>query len=193
MNGKGCLIAYSSLAGCTEEIALKIKEKLDKSSIRTEIVKLNDKDQFQALFQRDLGQFSSILLGSNIAVGKFHKNINKFLAKLESTSLTGTKLGFFICCMKACNPTKIIEAKNQYLEPGLKKYNLHFSIVDAFGGKSDFSPTSSLNFLVKGILKKNMLKDNPDVKEIEPKVYDFRDWQQIELFATTWLNIIGKG
>jgi len=187
------LIVYSSRAGCTEEVVLKIKEKLDNSSIKTEIVKINDKDQFKSLNYQDISQFSSILLGSSIITGKFHKNINKFLAKLESTSLDDKKLGFFICCMKACNPEKIIEAKNQYIEPNLKEYDLKFSIVDAFGGKLDFSPDSSMNSMLKKILKKIMLKDNPELKKIEPKVYDFRDWQQIEKFASSWLNIIKNG
>jgi len=190
--GKG-LIVYSSQAGCTEEVALKIKEKLDNSSIKTEFVKINDKDQCNSLLKLDFRQFSSILLGSNIAVGKINKNLDKFLNKLETSSLGDTKLGFFICCMKARNAEKIVEAKNQYVEPSLKKHDLKFSIVDAFGGKLDFSPNSSLNSMMKNILKKIMLKDNPELGEIESKVYDFRDWQQIEEFASSWLNIISNG
>jgi flavodoxin len=34
------LIVFSSSAGCTEEVAFKIKETLDNSSIRTETVKI---------------------------------------------------------------------------------------------------------------------------------------------------------
>ena len=187
------LIVYSSGAGCTREVALKIKEKLDNSSINTNIVKINDKDQFKSLDQQDINQYSSILLGSNIIKGNFHKNINKFLAKLASTSFENKKLGFFICCMKACNPEKIVEAKNQYIEPYLEEYGLEFSLVDAFGGMLDFSPDSSMNFMLKKILKSIMQKDNPEMKEIEPKVYDFRDWQQIDNFASSWVNIIRKG
>jgi menaquinone-dependent protoporphyrinogen IX oxidase len=191
-NGKNALIVYSSLAGCTEEVALKIKEKLENSSINTEIIKINDKDQCKALFQRDLGQFTSVLLGSSITAGKVHKNIHKLLAKLESTSSTGTKLGFYICCMKARTAEKIIEAKNQYIEPSLKKHAMKFSLVDAFGGKLDFSPMSSMKPMMKGLLKKIMAKDNPELGEIESKVYDFRDWQQIEEFASAWANIIAN-
>jgi menaquinone-dependent protoporphyrinogen IX oxidase len=187
------LIVYSSGAGCTQEVALKIKEKLDNSSIKTNIVKINDKDQFKSLDQQDLTQYSSILLGSSIIKGNFHKNINKILEKLTSTSGENKKLGFFVCCMKACNPEKILEAKNQYIEPNLKEYGLDFSLVDAFGGMLDFSPESSMNFMLKKILKSIMLKDNSEMKEIEPKVYDFRDWQQIDNFASSWLNIIRNG
>ena len=187
------LIVYSSGAGCTEDIALKIKEKLDNSSIKTNIVKINDKDQFKSLEQHDINQYSSILLGSSIIKGNFHKNIDKILAKLASTSGENKKLGFFVCCMKACNPEKIEEAKNQYIESNLVEYGLDFSLVDAFGGRLDFSPNSSMNFMVKKILKSIMLKDNPEMKEIEPKVYDFRDWQQIDNFASSWVNIIRKG
>ncbi len=192
-NGKGCLIVYSSQSGCTEEVALKIKEKLETSSVNTELVKINDKDQFKALFQRDLGQFSGVLLGSSIVIGKVHKNLNKFLAKLESLPPNGKKLGLFICCMHARNAEKNIEAKNEYIEPTLKEFNLKFSIVDAFGGVVDFSPASSLNFMVKGILKKKLMANDPDLKEIEPKVYDYRDWQQIDKFASSWLKIIRNG
>ncbi len=187
------MIVYSSLAGCTEEVALKIKGTLDRSSLKTEIVKINDKDKCKSLLKEGFGQFSSILIGSNIAVGKFNKDIDKLLAKLGSSSLGDTKLGMFICCMKARNAEKVAEAKDQYLEQNLKKHGLKLSIVDAFGGKLDFSPTSSMNGMMKGILKKIMLKDNPDMKEIESKVYDFRDWQQIEKFASAWLNIIRNG
>ena len=187
------LIVFSSGAGCTEEVALKIKEKLDNSSIKTNIVKINDKDQFKSIDQQDLNQYSSILLGSNIIKGNFHKNINKILAKLVSTSGEDKKLGFFVCCMKACNPEKIMEAKNQYIESNLVEYGLDFSLVDAFGGRLDFSPDSSMNFMLKKILKSIMQKDNPEMKEIEPKVYDFRDWQQIDNFASSWVNIIRKG
>jgi len=196
-DGKGrskkVLIVYSSLAGSTEEVALKIKEKLDSSSVKTEIVKINEKDQLKSLIQQDLGQFSSVLLGSNIIAGKIHKNINKLLSKLESASLDDIKLGFFICCMKACNAAKVTEAKNQYIEPKLKGYNLKFSIVDAFGGKLDFSPTSSMKPMMKGIIKKIMAKDNPELGVIESKVYDFRDWQQIDKFASSWVDIVRKG
>ncbi|MBD3353373.1 MAG: hypothetical protein GF364_17965 [Candidatus Lokiarchaeota archaeon] len=192
LNENKVLIAYSSRAGCTEEVALKIKEKLDTSSFEIKIFNVSDKDQFKSLNKQDINQYSSILLGSSIIKGKFHKNLNKFLKKLDSSSIKDKKLGFFICCMKACNPEKIDEAKNEYIIPNLEDYNLDFSIVDAFGGKLDFSPTSSMNSMIQKILKKIMLKDNLDLKEIESKVYDFRDWQQIDNFTSSWLNIISN-
>ena len=173
------LIVYSSGAGCTEEVALKIKEKLDHSSIKTNIVKINDKDQFKSIDQQDLNQYSSILLGSSIIKGNFHKNIDKILAKLASTSGENKKLGFFVCCMKACNPEKIMEAKNQYIESNLVEYGLDFSLVDAFGGRLDFSPDSSMNFMLKKILKSIMQKDNPEMKEIEPILRFLRNFSGI--------------
>lgn len=186
---KKALIVYSSRAGCTEEVALRIKEQLENSSIATEVVKVNEKKQFKKLYEQDISEFTSILLGTSIIAGKFHKNINKFLTKLESTNIDDKKLGFFICCMKACDTEKATEAINEYIEPNLNAYNLPFSIIDAFGGKLDFSPNSSMNFMVKQLLKKIMLKDNPDLEDIEPKVYDFRDWDQINKFASSWVKV----
>lgn len=124
--------------------------------------------------------------------GKFHKNINKLLATLESASNHDKKLGFFICCMKACDPEKIAEAKSEYIEPYLNKYNLKFSLIDAFGGKLDFSPESTMNFATKALLKRIMLKDNPEMERVEKKVYDFRDWKQIDNFASSWASIVSK-
>ncbi len=95
--------------------------------------------------------------------------------------------------MHAHNAEKNIEAKKEYIEPTLKEFNLKFSIVDAFGGVVDYSPKSSLNFMVKGILKKKMMANNPELKEIEPKVYDYRDWQQIDKFASSWLKLVKDG
>lgn len=186
---KKALIAYSSRAGCTEEVALKIKEKLENSSISTQIVKLNDKNEFKKLDEQDISQYNSILLGSSIFAGRFDKNIKKFLTQFKSILIDNKRLGFFICCMKANNTEKIKEAINQYIDPSLTKYNLNFSLIDAFGGRLDFSPNSSMNFATKKLLKKIMLKDNPDLLEIEPKVYDFRNWSQIDQFATNWANL----
>jgi menaquinone-dependent protoporphyrinogen IX oxidase len=186
---KKALIAYSSRAGCTEEVALRIKEQLEDSSIATEIVKVNDKKQFKELYERDISEFSSILLGTSIIAGKFHKNINKILGKLDSANIDDKKLGFFICCMKACDTKKVGEAINEYIEPNINAYNLTFSIIDAFGGRLDFSPNSTMNFMVKKLLKKIMLKDNPDLEDVEPKVYDFRDWDKINKFASSWVKI----
>lgn len=64
--------------------------------------------------------------------------------------------------------------------------------MDAFGGKVDFTPNSTMNVLVKKVMKRNMLKDNPDLDEIEPKVYDFRDWDQVNHFANSWKEIVSQ-
>jgi menaquinone-dependent protoporphyrinogen IX oxidase len=187
---KKALVVYSSQSGCTEEVARKIREKLESSSIQAELVKINEKGQLKALLQRDLGQYSGILVGSSIAVGKIHKDVKKFLEKLEATPVPQAKLGLFISCMKARSAEHVPEAKAAYIDPVLQGCGLKFALVDAFGGVIDFSPSSSLNGMIKGILKKIMLQENPDIKEIESKIYDFRDWQQIEKFGSTWASII---
>jgi menaquinone-dependent protoporphyrinogen IX oxidase len=189
---KKILIAYSSSAGCTEEIIKKIEEAIEIPTVHTDLVKLNDKNQFKRFDLDELKNYDFILLGSSIIAGKLHKNLHKILDKLNQDKKKETKLGIFACCMKACNEEKINEAIQEYLKPSLAKYDLNFDIMDTFGGKVDFTPNSTMNALVKKIIKRNLLKDNPDITEIEPKVYDFRDWDQINRFASSWKDIVAE-
>lgn len=189
---KKLLIAYSSLGGCTEEISKKIEETLGTTNLNVDLVKVSDKDQFKKFDLDELNNYDSILLGSNIIVGKLNKNIHKLLEKLSKDKKDHLKLGIYACCMKACSEEKIYEAIQEYIKPSLEKYSLNFDLMDAFGGRADFSPNSTMNAIVKKVMKKNMLRDTPGLTEIEPKVYDFRDWDQIGRFASTWKELITK-
>jgi menaquinone-dependent protoporphyrinogen IX oxidase len=189
---KKMLIAYSSLGGCTEEITKKIEETIGTTDVNIDMVKVNDKDQFKKFDLDGLKNYDSILLGSSIIVGKMNKNIHKLLEKLSKDKNDVLKLGIYACCMKACSEEKINEAIQEYLKPSIAKYSLHFELMDAFGGRADFSPNSTMNAIVKKVMKKNMLRDTPGLTEIEPKVYDFRDWDQIGRFASTWKELITK-
>ena len=188
---KKLLIAYSSLGGCTEEITKKIKETIG-ATANVDLIKVNDKDQFKKFNLDGLKGYDSILLGSSIIVGKLNKNIHKLLEKLSKVKKDDLKLGIYACCMKACSEEKINEAIQEYLKPSIEKYGLTFDLMDAFGGRADFSPNSTMNAIVKKVMKKNMLKDTPGLTEVEPRVYDFRDWNQIGRFASNWKEIITK-
>ena len=189
---KKLLIAYSSLGGCTEEITKKIEETIGTPTTNIDLVKVNDKDQFKKFDLDGLKNYDSILLGSSIIVGKLNKNIHKLLEKLSKDKKDDLQLGIYACCMKACSEEKINEAIQEYLKPSVEKYDLKFDLMDAFGGKADFSPNSTMNAIVKKVMKKNMLRDTPGLEEIELKVYDFRDWDQINRFANSWKEIIEK-
>ena len=183
---KKLLIAYSSAAGCTEEVAKKLEEIIDLPASNVDLLKVNDKKVFKKFDMDKIKTYDSILLGSSIMMGKLNKNIRQVIEKISESGKQDLKLGLYICCMKACNEEKIEESIQDYINPSLEEYNLEFDLVDAFGGKLDFSPESTMNVLTKKLLKKIMVRDNPDIDEVEPKVYDFRDWTQIERFAATW-------
>jgi len=183
---KKLLIAYSSIAGCTEEVAKKIAELIDIPALNVDLLKVNDKKEFKKFDMDKLANYDFILLGSSIMVGKLNKNVHQVLEKISETGKQDLKLGLYICCMKAYNEEKIEESVQEYINPSLAEYNLEFDLVDAFGGKLDFSPESKMNVITKKLLKKIMVRDNPDIDEVEPKVYDFRDWTQIERFAAAW-------
>lgn len=190
---KKVLIAYSSINGCTEEIALNIRDHLDMYSIRADLVKINENGRLKALLGQDLTVYSGFILGSSIIVGKPHKQVLKLLKGLETMQGKEARFGFFISCMKARDPVHALEAKETYLDPVLARHDLHFTLVDAFGGVLDFSHGSPIKGMMRGILKKIMLKKNPDIKEIEPRVYDFRNWQQVHDFSSRWVSITMNG
>jgi menaquinone-dependent protoporphyrinogen IX oxidase len=182
---KKTAILYGSRYGSTEDVAVKIGETLKGSGIDTVVYNLeetfNDK-------QFNLEDYNGILLGTGIYAGQWAKSAKKFMKNYsEKVKERNQPCGIFILCGEASDPLKIPELKKRHIEDKLNKYGLKSQLFDVFGGVLDLSEETKMGKFEQKIIKMINKKD-PNIKVGQKN--DFRDWQQIENFATSWLNII---
>ena len=183
MTQKRVLIAYGSRYHSTTETAGKLAEFLEEKRnlnvSRFKLCKVNEKSW--PLLERE--EFDGIIVGTGIRISKWTKEV-KYFVKINKKAIKDPKIlfGFFINCAYAADPKYYSIAKKQFLDAKFKELGFFPDIYDAFGGVFDFSPTSSLSFLDKQILKWG-------ARDLVMKIdytqrNDYRDWDQIYGFAT---------
>lgn len=182
---KKTAILYGSRYGSTEDVAVKIGEILKESGIDISIYNLKEiiKDKFF-----NLNDYNGILLGTGIYAGQWAKSAKKFLKNYsEKLKERNQPCGIFILCGEASDTSKIPELKKRHVEDKLNKYGLKSKLIDVFGGVLDLSEETRMGKFEQKIIKMINKKD-PNIKLGQKN--DFRDWHQIEQFATSWSNII---
>ncbi|MFX1600782.1 MAG: flavodoxin domain-containing protein [Promethearchaeota archaeon] len=182
---KKIAILYGSRYGSTEDVAVKIGEILKGSGIDISVYDLkeilNDK-------QFNLNDYNGILLGTGIYAGQWAKSAKKFLKNYsEKVKKRNQPCGIFILCGEGSDPSKIPQLKKRHIEDKLNKYGIKSQLIDVFGGVLDLSEETRMGKFEQKIIKMINKKD-PNIKPGQKN--DFRDWQQIEKFASSWLNII---
>ncbi len=185
---KKTAILYGSRYGSTEDVAVKIGEILKESGIDISVYNLEEiiKDK-----QFNLNDYEGILLGTGIYAGQWAKSAKKFLKNYsEKVKERNQPCGIFVLCGEASNTSKIPELKKRHIEDKLNKYDLKSQLFDVFGGVLDLSEETRMGKLEQKIIKMINKKD-PNVKLGQKN--DFRDWKQIENFASSWINIVRNG
>ncbi|HOJ65152.1 MAG TPA: flavodoxin domain-containing protein [Spirochaetota bacterium] len=120
------IIVYASYYGSTEKCAYKIKEKLKANSIIVNIA-YND--------FKNLNDYSTIIIGTPLHIGKIHKSIKKFLERFKD-DLAKKNLHFFCCALEKDALEKSLKQIPEELISNIK-------VKECFGGrivKSELSP-----------------------------------------------------
>lgn len=140
------IIIYAGKYGCTQECALKLKNKLDADAMVVDAAKEK---------VPSLEGYDKIIIGSSIYVGQVHKKIKAFVNDYISTLLK-KKIGVFLVC-------GFIEKYDEMLEQNFPEALIkHAQSVQCFGGELN---ADKMNFLHKGVMK--MLEKEVDVSKIK--------------------------
>lgn len=129
-------IIYATTHGCTDKCAHTLANELDPN---ISLINIETEQKF------DLNKFETIIIGGSIHAGSINKKIKKFIEK-NTSSLSGKKLGLFICCMY--DGEKAIEQFNDAFPVILRE---KAAAHGYFGGEFDFD---KMNFFEKAIVKK---------------------------------------
>ncbi|MBN1216449.1 MAG: hypothetical protein JXA99_13545 [Candidatus Lokiarchaeota archaeon] len=184
------LIIFGTKTGITLKIANYIANILESNNIMTILHKL-DKESIKNV--PDLAIFDGIIIGSGIYANKWKKEIRYFV-KNNNIKLKNLKLGLFISCGAGCDKLIYDFAEENYIKSLIKEYNLVPDIYGIFGSYFDLTKNSQFGYLYKKLLIHEMNKTiqefNVPLKLEKNRTYDFINWNEIEKFANSFVELI---
>ncbi|MHA1974112.1 MAG: flavodoxin domain-containing protein [Candidatus Hodarchaeales archaeon] len=135
-----------------------------------------------------LHEFDGIIVGSGIMRGEWTKEALEFIRKNEE--INRKVLALFVSSGKASNEKLYNEARREYIEKIVKKYDLNDPMTEAFGGVFDLSETSIHSEVEKKILKEIADSDRSDFVLHDGKLNDFRNWQKIRDWSRSFARLV---
>jgi menaquinone-dependent protoporphyrinogen IX oxidase len=166
---------YGATAGTSEEIGKILREKgFDVKIVNAKEEKI-----------KDISGFDLIVVGSGMQMSKWVSEAEDFLKKFQK-EFEQKRLALFVSTMKTVaeregKTMEVAESRKVALEDKVAKYGLKPITLGFFGGVMDYNKMGFLMRKTMGLIKPQLEKDG--FKEIEPGVYDLRDWDEIRNWA----------
>ncbi|MFA5313463.1 MAG: flavodoxin domain-containing protein [Methanomassiliicoccales archaeon] len=172
------LVAYGTRYGSTKGIAERIGKVLKEKKVDVMV------EEAEKVSAEDIWSHDMIIIGSAIIMGKWLKQAEKLIASNEA-ALAGKKTAVFVCCMDAADPTRVADAKINYLDNVLSRYpSLAPLSTGLFAGVVDFN---AYGFIIKKIMKSEVVKRGLADSDMK-MVSDLRDWNAIETWTESLLE-----
>jgi len=170
---KKVLVVYGTRYGATEGTSEEIARVLRSEGLDVSVVNAGREKV------KDASGYDLIIVGSGIQMGQWTGAAKKFLQKLQK-ELPSKKVAIFVSS-GAQTPEETENARKQYLEDRAAKHGLHPISMAVFGGVWDFN---KMFFLFRKTLASLRPKlEEAGFKEVEPGLYDTRDWHAIRAWA----------
>lgn len=150
------LIAYAGTAGTTEKCARILGKKISDAMI----VNLEKE-------MPELQDFDTIILGSNIHMGQFHKKAKNFINALRE-QIKDKKYAFFIC-------NAFPEQAEAFFMQNIPQELLSSAVcVASFGGELDITKLKGMNkFIAKMVTNANKGDESKNPKILEDRIDAF--------------------
>ncbi len=177
---KKVLIVYGTRYGATESTSAEIAKVLQGEGLEVKVVNAKKEKV------KDISPYDLIIVGSGMQMGKWTVEPEQFLNQFQK-QLANKKVAIFVssaaqALLEHEKKTEEIENnRKQNLEEKTAKYSLQPISMVTFGGVWDFN---KMNF----IFRKTLASFKPKIeaagfKEIQPGLYDTRDWDAIRTWA----------
>ncbi len=164
------ILLYSTKDGHTLDICNRLKPIIESHDHQ---VVLKDLD----VFNENLEEFDSIIIGASIHYGKHHRRVYDFIKKNQKI-LEARPNAFFSVNVVARKPEKNKPDTNPYLKKFLRQISWKPQELAVFAGKIDYQ---RYRFLDRQMIRMIMwITSGPtDINT----VVEFTDWQQVEAFG----------
>ena len=173
------LIVYGTRYGATASTSEEIAKVLREEGFNVRVVNVKEEKI------RDINEYELIIVGSGMQMGKWTGEAEDFLKKFQK-EFADKKIALFVSSMKTVSER---EGKTEDLEKSRKidlddkvaKYGLNPIALGFFGGVLDFNKMNIITRKTFGFIKPQLEKDG--FKQIQPDVYELRDWDEIRNWA----------
>ncbi|MDO8056828.1 MAG: flavodoxin domain-containing protein [Candidatus Hermodarchaeota archaeon] len=183
------LIVYGTTFGATKGTSEEIAKILRKENFDTKIVNLQEEKL------KDLSEYDLIIVGSSLANCRWNSQAEDFLKRFHK-ELKHKELALFVSSVSPIaeregNTDEVAKTRKIALEDKISKHNLNPIMTGLFGGVLNYNKMGFLTRKSMEIAFKERLQ-NTGFKEVEPGVYDLRDWDQIRNWARNLAKLCEK-
>ena len=180
-NLKNSCTRYGATKGTSEEIAKALREE------NFDIKLVNAQEEKV----KDILEYKLVIVGSSLANCKWNSQAEDFLKKFHK-DLENKKLALFVSSVKPIaeregNTEEIAKIRKIALEDKVSKYGLKPITTALFGGILNYNKMGFMTRKGMEIAFKSRLQNN-GFKELQPGVYDLRDWDEIR----SWTRELAK-
>ena len=179
------LIVYGTSFGATKGTSEEIAEILREENFDIKIVNAQEEKV------KDISEYELVVVGSSLANCRWNSRAEDFLKKFQK-EFDHKKLALFVSSVapiaeREGNTEEIARIRKIALEDKVSKYGLKPIMMGLFGGILDYNKMGFLARKGMEVAFKSRLQ-NTGFKEVEPGVYDLRDWDEIR----SWTRELAK-
>jgi menaquinone-dependent protoporphyrinogen IX oxidase len=179
------LIVYGTSFGATKGTSEEIARILREENFDIELVNAQEEKV------KDISEYKLVIVGSSLANCRWNSGAENFLKKFQK-ELDHKALALFVSSVapiaeREGNTEEIAKIRKIALEDKMSKYGLKPIMTGLFGGVLDYNRMGFLTRKGMEVAFKSRLQNN-GFKEIQPGVYDLRDWDEIR----SWTRELAK-
>jgi len=179
------LIVYGTSFGATKGTSEEIARILREENFDVKIVNAQEEKV------KDISEYKLVIVGSSLANCKWNSQAEDFLKKFQK-DFEHKALALFVSSIapiaeREGNTEEIAKLRKIALEDKVSKYGLKPLMTGLFGGILDYNKMGFLARKGMEIAFKSRLQ-NTGFKEVQPGVYDLRDWDEIR----SWTRELAK-
>jgi menaquinone-dependent protoporphyrinogen IX oxidase len=177
---KKALIVYGTRFGATAGTSAEIASVLQNEGFDVSMVNVK-KEKVD-----DISEYGLVIVGSGVMINRWTAEPEKFLRKFQK-ELANKKVALFVSSgglilLEHEGKTEEIErTRSKYLEKKASKYNLQPVAIGLFGGVWDLNHKPWWSGKAMVAIKHKL--EEAGIKEVQPGVYDTRDWSTIRNWA----------
>ena len=167
------LVAYSTWAGATHQVADEIGKELSKNNLQVNILPAKD--------IRSVSEYQVVILGTSIHGGQTTGDFNRFLSRFHK-ELSAKKTGYFVVCLNMIEDNEKNQAETMgWLNKSISKYSEIKPV--ALGLFAGAAVTDSEEYKKLNILVKKMIESMKKSMDSDKGKSDFREWEKIHAWA----------